>query len=61
MSENRLHTGWWKEFWSNLDKQDKTAKVRDFHIGEVRLNPEVKIRYRVADKNLKQYFTEKTF
>ena len=60
-SKNRYHTDLWQAFWSNVDEQNETAKVREFLIGEVRLNPEVKIHYRKADENLKSYFKKRDF
>lgn len=60
-SENRLHTDLWQIFWQNLDKSDKRSKVKGFSVGEVRLNPEIKIRYRKANEELKTYLEKKGF
>ena len=49
-SPARLHTLWWKDFWSS----DPST------FGKIRLNPEIKIRFRQADKYFKNYF-EKRF
>ena len=54
-SENRIHTDWWNKFW----KQSKSNQ--DNSIGAIRLNPEVKIRYREEDKNLKKYLKNRGF
>ncbi len=60
-SKNKYHTDLWKVFWENIDKPDKTATVKNFPVGEVRLNPEVKIRYRRADDALEKYLNNKDF
>ena len=61
VSENRYHTDLWQTFWDNMDKLDERAEVRGFSVGPVRLNPEVKIRYRTADEKLKKYFGKRGF
>ena len=62
VSENRLHTDIWQVLWNNLDdSKQNMEKIRGFKVGEVRLNPEVKIRYRKADENLKKYLETKKF
>jgi len=62
LSENRYHTDLWKLFWDNIDNSDKkNTKVKGFRVGEVRLNPEVKVYYRKADDNLKKYFKKRNF
>ena len=60
-SENRLHTDLWQEFWKNLGSANKKSHVKGFELGEIRLNPEVKIRYRKADEDLKKYLESKGF
>ena len=60
-SENRLHTDLWKAFWNNMDKSNGETKVKDFYVGKIRLNPEVKICYRKEDENLKKYFEKRNF
>ena len=61
-SENRLHTDLWNALWKNTDKQSsKETKVKGFSIGKIRLNPEIKIRYQKANKDLKAYFIKKKF
>ena len=35
--------------------------IKDFNFGKIRLNPEVKIRYRKADEDLKKYFLKRQF
>ncbi|MDE0119592.1 MAG: hypothetical protein OXM55_06250 [Bdellovibrionales bacterium] len=62
VSANRYHTDLWQEFWKGVgvpSNRDRT--VKGFKIGEIRLNPEVKIRYRKADEGLKKYFDKKKF
>ena len=54
-SENKHHTDLWKAFWENK------SEVKGFELGKIRLNPEVKIRYRKADTDIKKYFEEKEF
>ena len=60
-SENKYHTDLWQIFWKNLDKPDRQAKVKGFSVGELRLNPEVRIRYRKADQNLQKYLEKRGF
>ena len=60
-SKNRYHTDLWRAFWDNIDEPNETTRLRGFLIGKVRLNPEVKIRYRKVDENLKNYFKKKDF
>ena len=63
-SDNRWHTDLWQVFWSDVAQaqvQTKETKVKGFNLGAVRLNPEVKIRWRKADEDLKKYFDQKKF
>ena len=60
-SENKYHTGLWQVFWNNLNVVDEEVSVKGFKIGEVRLNPEVKIRYRKTDDALEKYLNNKDF
>ncbi len=62
-SENKYHTDLWHSFWQNLDQVDKNQnqEVKGFPLGELRLNPEVRIRYHKVDENLKEYFKKKNF
>ncbi len=60
-SENKYHTDLWQAFWNSVDQPDDNTNVKGFTIGKVRLNPEVKIRYRKADPELKKYFDKKQF
>ena len=61
-SENRLHTDLWHSFWKNRDnKSSEEIKVKGFYIGQIHLNPEIKIRYRKASDDLKFYFKKRKF
>lgn len=60
-SEDRYHTELWKSFWESIDKPNEVAEVRGFSVGNIRLNPEVKIRWREADESLKKYFKKRNF
>lgn len=61
-SENRYHTELWKAFWDGFDNPSKkTKQVKGFELGKIRLNPEVKVRYRKTDPELKEYFKKKQF
>ena len=60
-SANRFHTELWRAFWKNVEKPNENQKVKGFELGKVRLNPEVKIRYRKANENLKKYFKKRKF
>ncbi len=65
-SPDRLHTYWWKAFWSksfpsSKNQNDRGGKANNSLFENIRLNPEVKIRYRKADEHLKEYFTKKQF
>ena len=60
-SANRFHTDLWKVFWKSAERPNEYQKVKDFELGKVRLNPEVKIRYRKANENLKDYFKKRKF
>ena len=60
-SENKQHTDLWQMFWKHPDNTDKEASIKGFKFGEVRLNPEVKIRYRKADQNLQEYLENRGF
>lgn len=51
-SEDRKFTKIWKQFWNNESNSE---------YGTVRLNPELRINYREADYNLKQFFEKKVF
>lgn len=56
-SEDRLHTHWWHELWKHVEDQNYTSKiVKGFNLGKIRLNPEVRIRYRKADEEFKKYY-----
>ena len=61
VSENKYHTDLWQVFWNNLNVVDEEVSVKGFKVGEVRLNPEVKIRYRKTDDALKKYLNNKGF
>ena len=69
VSPNRRHTDLWEIFCqkAGLDSlghlDEEQADKADYlpFIGEVRLNPEVKIRWRRTDKALKEYFKKKRF
>ena len=58
-TENKYHTDLWQAFWSNF--WNKEINVKKNNVGEVRLNPEVKIRYRSIDKDLEKYLKERGF
>ncbi len=58
-TENKYHTDLWQAFWSNF--WNKEINVKKINVGEVRLNPEVKIRYRSIDKDLEKYLKERGF
>ena len=60
-SENRYHTDLWKAFWENINTPLKDRKVKGFSVGLIRLNPEVKIRYRKEDKDLRNYLKIRGF
>ena len=60
-SENKYHTKLWESFWNNLDNPNRDEEVEGFVVGKVRLNPEIKIRYRMPSANLKTYFKERGF
>ena len=60
-SENKYHTDLWQEFWKNLDSANKKSNIKSFNLGEIRLNPEVKIRYRKADEDLRKYLESRDF
>ena len=60
-SENKQHTDLWQMFWKHPDNTDKEASIKWFKIGEVRLNSEVKIRYRKADQKLQKYLENRGF
>ena len=51
-SDARRHTALWRQFWKAAE-QGKT--------GDVRLNPELKIRLRKADPDLSEYLRKKRF
>ncbi|WGK68195.1 hypothetical protein P0082_06830 [Candidatus Haliotispira prima] len=55
--EDRRHTAIWRTFWG-YPGDGAVSKVQGFDLGEVRLNPEVKIRYRQADDEWKKSQTE---
>ena len=54
VSLDRLHTNWWKIFWGEISSNNMFFE-------KIRLNPEIKIRYRKLDENLKKYFEAKNF
>ena len=60
-SKDRYHTELWKSFWDNINKLEEKAEVQGFSVGNIRLNPEIKIRWREADKNLENYFKKRDF
>ena len=60
-SENRIHTDWWNEFWKKIKNNQEESIVKEFKIGAIRLNPEIKIRHRKVDKNLEAYFYKRKF
>ena len=61
-SENRYHTDLWQAFWDNIDNSNKKdTKVKGFRVGELRLNPEVRVYYRKTDCNLEEYFKQRNF
>lgn len=51
-SADRKFTKIWNQFWNNESNNE---------FGTVRLNPELRINYREADYNLKQFFEKKGF
>ncbi len=59
-SDKRYHTELWQAFWDGLDNPEQT-EIKGFKLGKVRLNPEVKIRYRKTDNELKEYFKKRHF
>ena len=60
-SKNRFHTELWKSFWNSANTSEKDNKIEHYKVGEVRLNPEVKIFYRKKDDELKNYFNKKNY
>ena len=61
VSENKQHTDLWQVFWKKSNNTDKETSIKRFKLGEVRLNPEVKIRYRKTDQNLQKYLENRGF
>ena len=59
-SKNRIHTDWWNEFWMQSKNNQKSSKTGR-EIRTIRLNPEIRIRYREMDENLKTYFDKRKF
>ena len=57
-SENKYHTDLWQAFWNGIESEQEVM-VRGFKLGKIRLNPEVKIRYREKDEDLKDYISKK--
>ena len=60
-SDNKYHTDLWKSFLSGIDKPESDKTVKGFKIGKVRLNPEIKIRYRKMKEDVKNFFNKKAF
>lgn len=61
-SETRYHTDLWNSFFKNIDSNSETDnKVKGFKVGKIRLNPEIKIRHRTADENMKKFFAKRNF
>ena len=60
-SPNKRHTELWEDFWKTVKNESSINQIKGVSIGEVRLNPEVKIRWRKKNKSLQKYFAEKTF
>ena len=61
-SENRYHTDLWNSFFKNIDSNSETDnKVKGFKVGKICLNPEIKIRHRKADENMKKFFAKRNF
>ena len=50
-----------KEKSACVEKLGEHQKIKGFKLGKVRLNPEVKIRYREANEDLKRYFKTRNF
>ena len=75
VSPDRLHTNLWKDFWHNVSQfkgeskknidnassESVEEKKTEKGFFNIRLNPEIKIRYRKENQNLKEYFRQKNF
>ena len=60
-SENRVHTDWWNEFWKQNNNHQNSSVIKGVKIGAIRLNPEIKIRYRQKDEKLKRFLEKRGF
>ena len=60
-SKNKHHTDLWKVFWKNINQPDKKVEINGLSVEGLRLNPEIKIRFRKADENLQKYLEKRKF
>ena len=58
---NKYHTELWKAFWNSENGIESSKVIRGFNVGKIRLNPEIRIRWREANKELKDYFKKRNF